>query len=149
MDAQRYLLSRGREVERALRRLLPSSRSALRGAIRYSLLAGGKRIRPILVLASAEVAGAPPRLAMPFACGLEMIHTYSLVHDDLPAMDDDDVRRGRATSHKVFGEGVAILVGDALLTEAFAVMARARDVPADRVLRVVAEIAVAAGEEGM
>jgi geranylgeranyl diphosphate synthase type II len=113
------------------------------------LLAGGKRIRPILVLASAEVAGAPARVAMPFACGLEMIHTYSLVHDDLPAMDDDDFRRGRPTSHRVFGEGLAILVGDALLTEAFALMASARGVRPDRVLRAMAAIAIAAGETGM
>src|SRR5690242_4640857 len=149
MDASRYLVSRARLVERALERALPPSRSALRRAIRYSLLAGGKRIRPILVLASAEVAGAPVRVAMPFACGLEMIHTYSLVHDDLPAMDDDDLRRGRPTSHRVFGEGVAILVGDALLTEAFALMAGARGVPPDRALRAVTTIAVAAGETGM
>jgi geranylgeranyl diphosphate synthase type II len=86
---------------------------------------------------------------MPFACGLELVHTYSLVHDDLPAMDDDDVRRGRPTSHKVYGDGVAILVGDALLTEAFGVMARARDVPAARAVAAIDEVARAAGELGM
>ena len=117
--------------------------------MRYSLLAGGKRLRPILTLAGAEVAGGRPRLALPFACALEMIHTYSLVHDDLPAMDDDDFRRGRPTSHKVYGEGLAILVGDALLTEAFRLMARARGVPARRALRAVAEVAGAVGEAGM
>jgi len=136
-------------VERALRRLVPAGRERLRGAVRYSLLAGGKRVRPILALAAGEVAGAPPRLVLPFACAIEMIHTYSLVHDDLPAMDDDDVRRGRPTSHRVYGEGTAVLVGDALLTEAFAVMARARGVPAERALVAIAQVAAAAGESGM
>src|SRR5207237_1503088 len=127
----------------------PPLRRRLRQAIRYSLLAGGKRIRPILALAAVEVGGARPRVVMPFAGALEMIHSYSLVHDDLPAMDDDDMRRGRPTSHKVFGEGLAILVGDALLTEAFHVMASARGVPAEQRVRIIAEIAAAAGEGGM
>src|SRR5581483_4799160 len=117
-------------------------------AVRYSLLAGGKRVRPILALAAGEIAGAPPRLVLPFACALEMIHTYSLVHDDLPAMDDDDLRRGRPTAHRVYGEGTAILVGDALLADAFAVMARARGVPPERALAAIAEVAAAAGEAG-
>jgi geranylgeranyl diphosphate synthase type II len=117
--------------------------------VRYSLLAGGKRVRPILALAAGEVAGAPPRLVLPFACALEMIHTYSLVHDDLPAMDDDDLRRGRPTAHRVYGEGTAILVGDALLADAFAVMARARGVPPERALAAIAEVAAAAGAAGM
>jgi geranylgeranyl diphosphate synthase, type II len=149
VDLPRYLAARARLVERELGARFPPGRARLRQAIRYSLLAGGKRIRPILVLAAGEVAGAAPRLVLPFACALEMIHSYSLVHDDLPAMDDDDVRRGRPTSHKVFGEGLAILVGDALLTEAFHVMATARGVPAERCLRIVAEVAGAAGEGGM
>src|SRR5712691_4724564 len=119
MDVARYLDARAELVNRALAAHFPASRTRLRQAIRYSLLAGGKRIRPILTLAAAEVVGAPARLALPFACALEMIHTYSLVHDDLPAMDDDDLRRGRPTNHRVYGEGLAILVGDALLTEAF------------------------------
>jgi geranylgeranyl diphosphate synthase, type II len=141
--------ARRREVEAALRRYLPSARSRLRQAMRYSLLAGGKRIRPILTLASAEAVGGRARTALPFACALEMIHTYSLVHDDLPAMDDDDLRRGLPTSHKVYGEGLAILAGDALLTEAFGVMGRARGLPPARTLRAIAEVADAVGEAGM
>src|SRR5207249_4391959 len=112
-------------------------------------LPGGKRIRPVLALAAGEACGAPARRVLPFACALEMIHTYSLVHDDLPAMDDDDLRRGQPTSHKVWGEGLAILVGDALLTEAFRVMAGAPGVPPARTLGAVAEVAAAAGEAGM
>src|SRR5437867_7883565 len=114
MDLTRYLAGRVRLVERGLDAYLPAARVRSRQAMRYSLLAGGKRLRPILALAAGEVAGAPPRIVLPFACALEMIHTYSLVHDDLPAMDDDDVRRGRPTSHRVYGEGLAILVGDGL-----------------------------------
>jgi geranylgeranyl diphosphate synthase type II len=148
MSLERYLDERRRLVDRALARLFPPARG-LREAVRYSLLAGGKRIRPILTLAAGEVVGAPVRLVLPFACALELVHTYSLVHDDLPAMDDDDVRRGRPTSHKVYGEGTAILVGDALLTEAFGVMAGAGGVPAARVLTAIAELAQAAGERGM
>ena len=149
MDLERYLATRARLVERELAARFPPLRTRLRQAIRYSLLAGGKRIRPILALAAGEVAGAPSRLVLPFACALEMVHTYSLVHDDLPAMDNDDMRRGRPTSHKVFGEGMAILVGDALLTEAFHAMATARGVSAERTVRIVGEIAAAAGEGGM
>jgi geranylgeranyl diphosphate synthase type II len=149
VDLDRYLGARRRLVERALRAAVPAGRERLRQAMRYSLLAGGKRIRPILALAAGDVAGAAPRVVLPFACALEMIHTYSLVHDDLPAMDDDDQRRGRPTSHKVYGEGVAILVGDALLTDAFVVMARARGVPAERARRAIAAVAEAAGDVGM
>jgi len=149
VDLARYLKARARLVERALAARMSPGTSRLRQAIRYSLLAGGKRIRPILTLGAGEVCGAPPRVVMPFACALEMIHTYSLVHDDLPAMDDDDLRRGRPTNHRVYGEGLAILVGDALLTEAFALMAHARGVPAPRVVRALGELANAAGESGM
>ncbi|HXJ37507.1 MAG TPA: farnesyl diphosphate synthase [Candidatus Eisenbacteria bacterium] len=149
MDLARYLDGRRRLVERALARAFPATRATLRQAIRYSLLAGGKRVRPILTLAAGEVVGAAPRTTMPFACALELIHTYSLVHDDLPAMDDDDLRRGRPTSHAVYGEGTAILVGDALLTEAFGVMARARGVAPKRTLAAIDEAARAAGELGM
>ena len=148
MELARYLDERRRLVDRALARLFPARRG-FREAVRYSLLAGGKRIRPILTLAAGEVAGAPPQRTMPFACALELVHTYSLVHDDLPAMDDDDLRRGRPTSHKVYGDGTAILVGDALLTEAFGVMARARGVAPARVVAAVDELARAAGELGM
>jgi len=145
---ERYLDERRKLVERTMARIFPARRG-FREAIRYSLFAGGKRIRPILTLAAGEVAGVAPRVTLPFACALELAHTYSLVHDDLPAMDDDDVRRGRPTSHKVFGDAVAILVGDALLTEAFGVMARARGVPATRIVAAVDELARAAGEGGM
>jgi geranylgeranyl diphosphate synthase type II len=138
-----------RQIERALTRRFAAGPRRLREAIRYSLLAGGKRIRPILVLAAGDLVGAPRTATLPFACGVEMIHTYSLVHDDLPAMDDDDMRRGRPTSHRVYGEGLAILVGDALLTEAFVAMTAARGVPAARVVAALACVARAAGEGGM
>src|SRR5207342_2640946 len=95
-------------------------------AMRYSLFAGGKRMRPVLTLAAAEACGGNVERALPAACAVECIHTYSLIHDDLPCMDDDDLRRGRPTNHKVFGEGVAVLAGDALLTIAFEILARAR-----------------------
>jgi geranylgeranyl diphosphate synthase type II len=119
--------------------------------MRYSVMAGGKRLRPILVIAGAEAVGGTPDLVLPTACALELIHTYSLIHDDLPAMDDDDYRRGRLTSHKVFGEAVAILAGDALLTLAFRLVAEnSALVPNPLVLReVVVEIAEAAGTFGM
>jgi len=119
----------------------------LRDAMRYSLFAGGKRLRPILALAAAEAVGGEPRgPALELACAVELIHTYSLIHDDLPAMDDDDLRRGRPTSHKVFGEAVAILAGDALLTEAFRFVAEA---PAPLAGRLAAELALGAGAAGM
>jgi geranylgeranyl diphosphate synthase type II len=149
LDVHGYLAARRRLVEGALARRFPARGPALRRAIRYSLLGGGKRLRPILALAAGEVAGASPRTVLPFACALELVHTYSLVHDDLPAMDDDDLRRGRPTSHRMFGEGVAILVGDALLTEAFGLMASVPRVPPARALAAVAELARAAGEAGM
>jgi len=148
MPVARYLAARARLVDRALVRYVPPGPSRLRQAMRYSLLGGGKRIRPILTLAAAEAVGAQARIALPCACAIEMIHAYSLVHDDLPAMDDDDVRRGRPTSHRVYGEGLAVLVGDALLTEAFRVLATAQ-LPPPRRLRIVAEVAAAAGEAGM
>ena len=125
------LEQRRRDVDAALdQALLPEAAwpATVHRAVRYSLFAGGKRIRPILVLAAGEAVGGLPSDLMPLACAVEMIHTYSLIHDDLPAMDDDDLRRGKPTSHKVFGEAVAILAGDALLTRAFALMA---ETPAD------------------
>jgi geranylgeranyl diphosphate synthase type II len=122
----------------------------LLAAMEYSLFAGGKRLRPALCLTFAELHGADRSAVMPFAAGFELIHTYSLIHDDLPAMDDDDLRRGRPSNHKVYGEAGAILAGDALLTEAFGVMARACPaVPADRVLPALAEAVRAAGAAGM
>jgi geranylgeranyl diphosphate synthase type II len=120
-------------------------------AMRYSVFAGGKRLRPMLALFGCEAVGGKLEDAMPAAVALELIHTYSLVHDDLPAMDDDDFRRGRPTCHKVYGEAIAVLAGDALLTHAFQVLAdpTATDVPAARRLQIVAEISAAAGSLGM
>jgi geranylgeranyl diphosphate synthase type II len=124
----------------------------LREAMRYSLMAGGKRLRPVLVLAAAEMFGAPAERVMPAACALEMIHTYSLIHDDLPCMDDDDLRRGRPTNHKVYGDAVATLAGDALLTMAFELLGRQAQAPGvtpANAARAVAEVACAAGAAGM
>jgi geranylgeranyl diphosphate synthase type II len=124
----RYLSKQRRLVETALKRSLPAASvrpATIHRAMRYSLLAGGKRMRPILALAAAEACGVRDISGvLPAACAIELIHTYSLIHDDLPCMDDDDLRRGRPTSHKVFGEGVAVLTGDALLTQAFALLSK-------------------------
>lgn len=149
-----YLKQEARRVDEYLERYtkLEGAPEAIREAMRYSLLGGGKRLRPILVIAAAAVFGAPPERVMPAACALEMIHTYSLVHDDLPAMDDDDLRRGRPTNHKVYGEAMAILAGDALLTLAFELLARQADQPeiqSSAALRVVREVASGAGAAGM
>ncbi len=124
-----YLTRCCRDVDRALGRFLPSASvkpATIHKAMRYSLFAGGKRMRPALVLAAAEACGGGWSDAMPMACAVECIHTYSLIHDDLPAMDNDDFRRGKPTNHKVFGEGVAVLAGDALLTQAFEIIAQSR-----------------------
>lgn len=153
-----YLEERKQLIEDRLRQVIPPDwrvPARLREAAEYSLLAGGKRLRPIFVMAAAEsVAGVGEdalRRALPFAAAVEMIHTYSLIHDDLPAMDNDDFRRGRPTNHKVFGEAFAILAGDGLLTHAFYVAARAHDsgVPAERTLAVISELAQYAGLPGM
>jgi geranylgeranyl diphosphate synthase type II len=135
------------EVEAALNSLLPSETTAptvIHQAMRYSVFAGGKRIRPILCLEAARIFADPPRGVLPVACAFEFIHTYSLIHDDLPALDNDDLRRGRPTCHKQFGEAMAILAGDGLLTRAFEVLARA-ELPAERRADLVREIATAAG----
>lgn len=118
-------------------------------AMEYSLMAGGKRLRPILLMAAADAVGVAGEKFITVADALEMIHTYSLIHDDLPAMDDDDWRRGKLTNHKVFGEATAILAGDALLTLAFEVVLRQRDVPPEILLNVLREISIAAGTAGM
>ena len=144
-----YLARRAAEVNEWLDRLVPSEETppkVLHRAMRYSLLGGGKRLRPVLVLSAGEAFGADTDELMPAACAIEMIHTYSLIHDDLPAMDNDDLRRGRPTCHRAFGEAVAILAGDALLTQAFRVLsadAPMRDTEAQ--LRVIREVATAAG----
>lgn len=121
----------------------------LADSMRYSLMAGGKRLRPILVMAAADAVGARGTDFVQVACGIEMIHTYSLIHDDLPAMDNDDYRRGKLTNHKVYGEALAILAGDALLTQAFEVILRQQGVPAEVLVQVVREMSVAAGPDGM
>jgi geranylgeranyl diphosphate synthase, type II len=153
-DLPAYLDARRRLVDEALERALPSDDAppaTVHRAMRYSVMAGGKRLRPILVIAGAEAVGATADTVMPTACALEMIHTYSLIHDDLPAMDDDDYRRGRLTNHKVFGDALAILAGDALLTLAFRLIAdNAPRVPNPAVVcQVVADVADAAGTLGM
>jgi len=121
-------------------------------SMRYSLLAGGKRLRPVLVIAAAGMFGLPPERVMPTACAVEMIHTYSLIHDDLPCMDDDDLRRGRPTNHKVFGDAMATLAGDALLTLAFELVAHQATLSgttADQAIKVVCELAAGSGPSGM
>jgi geranylgeranyl diphosphate synthase type II len=151
-----YLEARRAEVEAMLASVLPAPPDApaiVDSAMRYSLLAGGKRLRPILCLASADAVGGVRAMAMPAACAIELIHTYSLIHDDLPAMDNDTLRRGRPTLHVVAGEGMAILAGDGLLTEAFHLLARepasADPSVAARKLQVIDTIARAAGVAGM
>jgi geranylgeranyl diphosphate synthase type II len=155
-DLGQYLASRRSEIDAALLARLPSPPAcpaSLAGAMRYSVTAGGKRLRPVLCLASADAVGGDRRLAMPAACALEFIHTYSLIHDDLPAMDNDTLRRGRPTLHVVVGEGMAILAGDGLLTEAFSLLAhepRSDDpVLLARKVRVIGIVAAGAGAGGM
>ena len=150
MDLRNYLASRQKRIDRALDRYLPKASTkpaTLHKAMRYSLFAGGKRLRPILCLAAAEACGGKIKNALPLACALECIHTYSLVHDDLPSMDNDDFRRGRPTCHKVFGDGIAILAGDALLTIAFEIVSSARPVPRYNMSILLREVAVAAGSQ--
>ena len=153
-DLKAYLSRRRQLVEEALEKIFPAASGLQKRVVeaaRYSLFAGGKRLRPILCLAAAEVAGGDIRAVLPAACALEMIHTYSLIHDDLPAMDNDDYRRGVLTNHKVFGEAVAILAGDALLTEAFDGLASCagEDISPGRVLEVIRIAVKAAGYRGM
>lgn len=147
-DLELYLRERTAAVNAALDAFLPRANArppTIHKAMRYSLFAGGKRIRPALVLASAEACGGDVMGALPAACAVECMHTYSLIHDDLPAMDNDDFRRGKPTSHKVFGEGIAILAGDALLTVAFEVMAEGPERPRYPVATQVRELAHAGG----
>ena len=150
-----YLETRKTLVDQALELYLPVESTeppVIFRSARYSVFAGGKRLRPILCIAAAEAVGGPIDTVMPTACALELIHTYSLIHDDLPAMDNDDYRRGKPTSHKVFGEALAILAGDALLTDAFRIVAGqtpADSVPARKLLQVIQEVALAAGWFGM
>jgi geranylgeranyl diphosphate synthase type II len=155
MDLETYLKERRERVDRALERLVPgiaTEPALLHEAMRYSLFAGGKRIRPILAIAAVEVVGGNVEQALPYVSAIELIHTYSLVHDDLPAMDNDDFRRGRPTSHKKFDEPTAVLVGDALLTAAFEALSATHEggaVSADVRLRVIRELSGASGSLGM
>jgi geranylgeranyl diphosphate synthase type II len=148
-----YLATRGPLIEAALDAAMPGVDAVpglLHEAMRYSLFAGGKRIRPLLVLASAEATGGTPETVLPAACAVELIHTYSLIHDDLPSMDDSATRRNRPTCHVAFGEAIAVLAGDALHALAFALLAQtAPAAGAARTVRVVGEIATAIGTQGM
>jgi geranylgeranyl diphosphate synthase type II len=150
MDLKQYLKATAAEVDAALDHFLPKEKdrpSTIHAAMRYSVFAGGKRLRPILCLAAAEACGGEAAHAMPAACATELMHTYSLVHDDLPAMDDDDLRRGRPTCHKVYGEGMAVLCGDALLTEAFIVVAQTEPSKRYGARDYVLELAVTGGSK--
>jgi geranylgeranyl diphosphate synthase type II len=150
VNLKTYLVTRQKLIDRALDRYLPKANAmpaTLHRAMRYSLFAGGKRLRPILCLAAAEACRGKINDTLPLACALECIHTYSLVHDDLPSMDNDDFRRGRPTCHKVFGEGIAVLAGDALLTIAFEIASRAKPSRRYSMSTLLREIAVAAGSQ--
>ena len=151
-DLKQYLEARRLMVEEALEVALPQQdgpETRVVEAMRYSLFAGGKRLRPILCLAASEAVGGDLKAAMPAGCALEMIHTYSLIHDDLPPMDDDDLRRGKPTNHKVFGEAIAILAGDGLLTEAFVLLSDYNSLLPERAVQVIGVIAEAASYRGM
>merc|ERR1719359_1362587 len=146
-----YVKEKAGLVQKALDASVPMQYpETIHESMRYSLLAGGKRIRPMLCLATCELVGGDPASAMPTAVGLEMIHTMSLIHDDLPAMDNDDFRRGVPTNHKVYGDGIAVLAGDALLSECFTHIAKeTKNVPAERVVKVIYEVGRAVGGEGL
>jgi geranylgeranyl diphosphate synthase type II len=154
-DLTDYLQTQRSAIDRALERSLkiyPGHAQTIFKAVRYGLFPGGKRIRPVLTLAAGEMFGAKQKDLLPFACAVEMIHAYSIIHDDLPAMDDDDLRRGEPTAHKVFGEGMALLAGDALLTEAFHLISGPevlRALPAELVLGLIHELSHAAGIAGL
>ena len=148
MNLKAYLTARAAEVDAALDAYLPKAKerpATIHAAMRYSVFAGGKRLRPVLCLAAAEACGGEISAALPPACAVELMHTYSLVHDDLPAMDDDDLRRGRPTCHKVYGEGMAVLCGDALLTEAFIVLAKTAPTKRHGTRAYLAELAETGG----
>ncbi len=150
-DLKAYLKERRQLVEAYLKDYFsrPRRPEKLHQAMTYSLFAGGKRLRPILAIASYEACGGKAEEVLPQASAIELIHTYSLIHDDLPAMDDDDYRRGRPTNHRVFGEAMAILAGDALLTEAFTMFTDTGTFPPERLLRALRELSIASGADGM
>jgi geranylgeranyl diphosphate synthase type II len=152
LNLQAYLSVKIELVNKGLKELLHGEEEYpqnLHRAMHYSLFAGGKRIRPVLVLAAVEAAGGRPEEALNTACAFECVHTYSLIHDDLPAIDNDDMRRGRPTCHKAFGEAVAILAGDALLTAAFELVAATKTSDPSRVIKVITELSKASGSAGM
>ncbi|MFH1067163.1 MAG: farnesyl diphosphate synthase [bacterium] len=152
MNLKAYWSQQQKKIEKALHTALPPASAkpaTIHRAMRYSLFAGGKRLRPILCLAANQATGGQSQDALPLACAVECIHTYSLIHDDLPCMDDDDLRRGKPTSHKVFGEGMAVLAGDALLTIAFELTARARSQRRYSTAEMVKELARASGSLGL
>jgi geranylgeranyl diphosphate synthase, type II len=152
VNLKQYWNDRQTRFEKGLDKALPKKTvrpATIHDAMRYSLLAGGKRLRPILCLASAEAVGGSFAQALPLACAVECIHTYSLIHDDLPCMDDDDLRRGKPTSHKVYGEGLAVLAGDALLTMAFELVAQCPGWPRYTVAHLVKELSQASGSQGL
>jgi geranylgeranyl diphosphate synthase type II len=152
MDFSAYWAQRQQQVEKALEKFLPSATTkpqTIHKAMRYSIFAGGKRLRPVICLAAAEVVKGKTVHALPLACAVECIHTYSLIHDDLPCMDNDDLRRGKPTSHRVFGEGIAVLAGDALLTIAFEMAAACRATPRYPHAAIIHELATAAGSQAL
>jgi len=155
MEIKSYLKSRAKLVDKALEGFLPKESVypfVVHKAMRYSVFAGGKRVRPILAIIAAETLGKDPKKVMPVACAFELIHTYSLIHDDLPCMDDDDLRRGKPTSHKVFGEAIAVLGGDALLTFAFELAignAKIKGVKPEDAIKALQILAEASGAAGM
>ncbi|WP_033828624.1 polyprenyl synthetase family protein [Bacillus andreraoultii] len=144
---EKYVKLINNDLEDAIRAL--NTPETLRKAMDYSLQAGGKRIRPLLIFATLKAFHKDIQLGLPIACAVEMIHTYSLIHDDLPAMDNDDLRRGKLTNHKVFGEAFAILAGDALLTYSFQLISEIKDLSADKKIKIINELARASGPEGM
>jgi geranylgeranyl diphosphate synthase, type II len=151
MSFSEYLAAQQQLIDRELERLLPADNvppETIHRAMRYSLFAGGKRVRPILCLEAARAIADEPRGVETAACSLEFVHTYSLIHDDLPALDNDDYRRGKLTCHKMFGEAIAILAGDALLTLAFQTLSAMNSVADDRKTRIITELAKAAGTVG-
>jgi len=152
MHLETYLSQKKKTVDARLDQLLPKRNrypQKIHEAMRYSLFIGGKRIRPVLTIASCEAVGGRGGAALDIACAFELIHTYSLIHDDLPCMDNDDFRRGKPTSHKVFGQAVAVLAGDALLTHAFGICAEAKNIPEKTKNKLIALIARASGSEGL
>jgi geranylgeranyl diphosphate synthase type II len=149
-NLDKYTRQRIKQIDQALNKFLPGPRSkpiTIHRAMRHSLFAGGKRIRPIITLASAEACGGLVSRAIPLACAVECIHTYSLIHDDLPSLDNDDFRRGHPTNHKVFGEGIAILAGDALLTQAFDIAARTKPTKRYSIAKTTLELTHTSGSQ--